>query len=72
MISFAFQLVQRPLLLETFKCPVCVELRAGMVQLFAGFVYPLMLAPMAAMQVSNHVTHVLVDKPLPLITSEFT
>lgn len=44
------QLVQRPLLLETFKCPVCLELRGGMVQMLAGFAYPLLLAPMAAMQ----------------------
>ncbi|MPC23087.1 hypothetical protein E2C01_016124 [Portunus trituberculatus] len=45
--------VHRPLILETFKCPVCVEIRGGMVQLFTGFVYPLMLAPLAAMQYTS-------------------
>ena len=53
-----FQFVHRPMLLDTFQCPVCVELRGGMVQLFSGFVYPMMLAPLAAMQVSNH-SHIL-------------
>ncbi|KAG0724201.1 hypothetical protein GWK47_005239 [Chionoecetes opilio] len=60
------QFVQRPMLLNTFKCPVCVEVRAGMVQLFAGFVYPLLLAPTAAMQASYSIFAVrLYTYPVP-------
>ncbi|XP_045606779.2 uncharacterized protein [Procambarus clarkii] len=42
--------VQRPLLLQKFQCPVCLELRGGAVQLFAGILYPLVLAPLASFQ----------------------
>ncbi|KAG7173650.1 Transmembrane protein 126A-like, partial [Homarus americanus] len=42
--------VQRPLVLQTFQCPVCLELRGGAVQFFAGFVYPMVLGPLAAFQ----------------------
>ncbi|XP_063863666.1 uncharacterized protein LOC135102393 isoform X2 [Scylla paramamosain] len=62
------QFVHRPLILETFKCPVCVELRGGMVQLFCGFVYPLMLAPLAAMQFAARLfTYPVPDAKKPLL-----
>ncbi|XP_050719338.1 transmembrane protein 126A-like [Eriocheir sinensis] len=44
------QFVQRPMLLQTFKCPVCIEMRGGLVQFFSGIVYPMMLAPLAGFQ----------------------
>ncbi|XP_076037342.1 transmembrane protein 126 isoform X2 [Oratosquilla oratoria] len=42
------QFVFRPLILQKFDCPVCLELRGGALQLFAGFVYPFLLAPAAS------------------------
>ncbi|KAK3887658.1 hypothetical protein Pcinc_008243 [Petrolisthes cinctipes] len=44
------QFVQRPLLLQEIQCPVCLELRGGMLQMFSGVVYPMLLAPIAAFQ----------------------
>lgn len=65
---FHHQFVHRPLILETFKCPVCVEMRGGMVQLFCGFVYPLTLAPLAAMQFAARLyTYPLPDAKKPLL-----
>ncbi|XP_045131666.1 transmembrane protein 126A-like [Portunus trituberculatus] len=65
---FHHQFVHRPLILETFKCPVCVEIRGGMVQLFTGFVYPLMLAPLAAMQFAARLyTYPVPDAKKPLL-----
>ncbi|XP_066964983.1 transmembrane protein 126A [Macrobrachium rosenbergii] len=42
------QFVQRPLILQKFQCPVCIELRGGAIQLFAGFIYPMVLGPVVA------------------------
>lgn len=56
--------VQRPLILQKFQCPVCLELRGGAVQLFAGFIYPLVLAPVAGF----HFASKLFTYPLPPIT----
>lgn len=56
--------VQRPLLLQKFQCPVCLELRAGSIQLFAGFIYPMVLAPLASFQFAAR----LYTYPLPEIS----
>lgn len=56
--------IQRPLLLQKFQCPVCLELRAGGIQLFAGFIYPMVLAPLAAFQFASR----LYTYPLPDIS----
>ncbi|XP_047474817.1 transmembrane protein 126A-like [Penaeus chinensis] len=56
--------IQRPLLLQKFQCPVCLELRAGAIQLFAGFIYPMVLAPVAAFQFAAR----LYTYPLPPVS----
>ncbi|XP_042858813.1 transmembrane protein 126A-like [Penaeus japonicus] len=56
--------VQRPLLLQKFQCPVCIEIRAGGIQLFAGFIYPMVLAPLAAFQFAAR----LYTYPLPEVS----
>ncbi|KAK7071433.1 hypothetical protein SK128_024690 [Halocaridina rubra] len=57
------QFVQRPLILQTFQCPVCIELRAGVLQFFAGFLYPLVLSTVT----SFHFGSKLYTYPLPSI-----
>ncbi|XP_071532967.1 transmembrane protein 126A isoform X1 [Panulirus ornatus] len=57
------QLVQGPFLLQKVQCPLCIELRGGMVQLFCGFIYPMVLAPLAAFQLATR----LYTYPLPSV-----
>jgi len=45
--------VQRPLITGEIKCPVCLEVRGGVLQAFCGFFYPLVLAPAAALSFST-------------------
>ncbi|XP_068237512.1 uncharacterized protein [Palaemon carinicauda] len=58
------QFVQRPLILQKFQCPVCIEMRGGAIQLFAAFVYPMVLAPVS----SFHFASRLYTYVLPSIT----
>ncbi|KAK8751395.1 hypothetical protein OTU49_014584, partial [Cherax quadricarinatus] len=55
--------VQTPLLMQKLQCPVCLELKGGAVQLFSGFIYPMVLAPLSAFQFATR----LYTYPLPSV-----
>lgn len=44
-------IVQRRILLEKDKCPLCLQMRSAVIHGFFGAVYPALLAPFAAYMV---------------------